>query len=152
MSERRILFCDIFPETPASACTNLCISVRCMVLIAVDGSLCTTSVCHKYKVVLSKNDSFFHTIYLALDCFCDFLISFKLKEYVCNLSIELELNTCCLQIFLHWQDQRFILIIFCEFQGTEIRKSGNVMDKSLEVQFHFQCTVPVLKCEHGSPV
>ena len=152
MSEGRILFCDIFPETPASTCTNFCISVRCMILIAIDGSLCTASVCHKYKVVFCKNNSLFYAIHLTLDCFCNLLIAFKLKEYVCNLCIELEFNTCFFQIFLHWQDQRFILIIFCKFKSTEIRKSGNMMDKSLEIQFHFQCAVPVLKCEHSSPV
>ena len=27
-----------------------------------------------------------------------------------------------------------------------------MMDKSLKIQFHFQGTVPVLKCKHGSPV
>ena len=27
-----------------------------------------------------------------------------------------------------------------------------MVDKTLEVEFHFQCAVPVLKCEHRPPV
>ena len=38
-----------------------------MILIAIDGSLCTASVCHKYKVVFCKNNSLFYAIHLTLD-------------------------------------------------------------------------------------
>ena len=27
-----------------------------------------------------------------------------------------------------------------------------MMDKSLDIKLHFECTVPVFKCEHGTPV
>ena len=32
------------------------------------------------------------------------------------------------------------------------RQTGDMMDKSLEVQLHFQCAVPVFKCKHCSPI
>ena len=50
------------------------------------------------------------------------------------------------------KDQGFVLVVLGEFQGAEIRKTCNVVDKTLEVKFHLQSTVPVFKCEHGPPV
>ena len=123
-----------------------------MVLITVDRTFCTASVGDKYEVVFGKNDAFFHAIYLAFDCRCDLLVVFEFKDHVGNFCVELEVNACFFQIFLHRKDQRFVLVVFGEFQGTEIRKSCNVMDETLEVELHLQGTVPVFECEHGSPV
>ena len=152
MSERWILRCDIFPEGPAAACTNFRVAVRCMVLITIDRTFCTASVCDEYEVVFSKDDAFFYAIYLAFDRRCDLLVILEFKDHVGNFCVELEVNACFLQIFLHWKDQGFVLVVFGEFQGTEIRKSCNVVDETLEVKLHLQGTVPVFECEHGSPV
>ena len=152
MSEGRILFCNIFPETPASACTNLCISIWSMILVTVNSSLCTASVGNKYIVVLSKKDSLLNTFYFALNSCCHFLSIVDIEKYIGNLCVELEINTCFFQIFLHWKDQRFILIIFCKFQSTEIRKSADVVNESLDIKLHLKCTMPVLECKHSSPV
>ena len=67
-------------------------------------------------------------------------------------SIELELYTGILKIFLHRKNQGFVLIVACKFQCGKIRQPGNMVDKPLEIQFHFQCTVPVFECKHGAPV
>ena len=123
-----------------------------MVLVTVDSSLCTTSVGNKYIVILSKKDSLLNTLYLALNSSCHFFAIVDIKDYIGNLCVELEVNACILQIFLHWKDQGFILVVFGEFQGAEIRKSANMVDETLDIKLHLQCAVPVFECEHGSPI
>ena len=92
-----------------------------MVLVTVDRSFRTASVCDKYEVVFCQGNAFLNTLDLALDRRCHFLAIVNIKEYICDLGIELEVHTCILQIFLHRQDQGLILVVFCKFQGTEIR-------------------------------
>ena len=152
MSKRRILFCNILPQIPAATSAYFCIRIRCMVLIPVNSSLGTASVCNKYKVIFRQQNILFFSLYLTFNRRCSLLSLLYIKYNICYFGIELEIHTCFFQIFLHRQDQRFILIVLCKLQGTEIRESCNVMDKSLEIQFHFQGTVPVFKSKHGSPV
>ena len=123
-----------------------------MVLVAVDRTLCTASVSDENIIILCKKDTLLHTFYLALDSSGDLFAILEIKDHVCDLSIKLEVNTCILQIFFHGKDQGFVLVVLGELQGTEIRKACNVMDETLEVKLHLQSTVPVFKCEHGSPV
>ena len=123
-----------------------------MVLVAVDRALCTASVSDENIIIFCKKDALFHIFYLALDSSGDLFAIFKIKDHVCDLSIKLEVNTCILQIFFHGKDQGFVLVVLGEFQGAEIRKTCNVVDKTLEVKLHLQSTVPVFKCEHGPPV
>ena len=125
MSEGRILFCNIFPKAPATACTNLSISVWSVVLVTVDGSLCTASVGNKYIVILSKKDSPFSTpLYLCtqIASLPFFFTIVNIEDYIGNLCVELEVNACILQIFLHWKDQGLILVVFGEFRAL---KSGS---------------------------
>ena len=152
MSEGRILFCDIFPQAPYTAGTNLCVTVGCMVLVAVDGALGTASVGNEYQVVLGEDNALLYTFYLALDSLCHLFAVIDIKNNIGHFGVELEVHTCCLQILLHGKDQRLVLVVLGELQGTEVRQSGNMMDKSLEVKLHFQCAVPVLESEHGSPI
>ena len=123
-----------------------------MVLITVDRAFCTASVGNKYEVIFSKDDAFFYAVDFAFDCRSNLLAILKFKDHVGNFCVELEVNTCFFQIFLHRKNQRFVLVVFCEFKCTEIRKSCDVVDKTLEVQLHLQGTVPVFECKHGSPV
>ena len=67
MSEGRILFCNILPQAPYTAGTNLCITVGCMVLVTVDGTFCTAAVGNEYHVVLGQDNALLYTLYLALD-------------------------------------------------------------------------------------
>ena len=152
MSEGRILCGNVFPQGPYTTCTNFGISVWSMVLVAVNSALCAASVCDEYKIVFCKKDALLYAFDFALNGRSDLFSIFEIEDHVCDLCIELEVNACILQIFLHRKDQGFVLVIFGEFQGTEIRKSCNVMDETLEVKLHLQSTVPVLKCEHGAPV
>ena len=123
-----------------------------MVLVAVDRALCTASVGNEYKVIFSKDDAFFYAVDFAFDCRSNLLAILEIKDNVGNFSIKLEVNASIFQIFLHRQDQGFVLVVFGEFQGTEIRKSCDMVDETLEVELHLQSTVPVFECEHGSPV
>ena len=59
----------------------------------------------------------------------NFFISFDIKNHIGHFCIKLEINTCFFQISLHWEDQRFILVIFCKFQCAEIRKPCNMVDR-----------------------
>ena len=152
MSEGRILFCDIFPQAPYAAGTNLCVTVGCMVLVTVDGTFGTASVGNEYQVVLGEDNALLYTFYLALNSFCHLFAVIDIKNNICHFGVELEVHTCCLQILLHGKDQRLVLVVLGELQSAEIRQSGNMMDESLEVKLHFQCAVPVLESEHGSPV
>ena len=152
MSERRILFCNVLPQAPAATGPHFGITVWCMVLIAVNRTFGTASVCDKYQIVFRQDDSGLYTFYFAVNSFCHFLSIFDVKNYVRYFSIELELYTGILKIFLHRKNQGFVLVIACKFQCGKIRQTGNMVDKPLEIQFHFQCTVPVFKCKHGAPV
>ena len=123
-----------------------------MVLITVDRAFCTASVGNKYEVIFSKDDAFFYAVDFAFDCRSNLLAILEIKDNVSNFSIKLEVNASIFQIFLHRQDQGIILVVFCEFKCTEIRKACDVMNETLEVQLHLQGTVPVFECKHGSPV
>ena len=56
------------------------------------------------------------------------------------------------QVTGHGQDNGLILVIPGKTQGREIRQTADVVDIPLEVEFHFQSTVPVFKGKHGAPV
>ena len=88
-----------------------------------------------------RNDSGLYTFYFAVNGFCHFLSIFDIKNNVRYFGIELKLHTGILKIFLHRKNQGFVLVIACKFQCREIRQSGNMVDKPLEIQFHLQCTV-----------
>ena len=60
MSEGRILSCDIFPQRPYTTGTDLCITVWCMVLVAVDRALCTASVSDENIIIFCKKDALLH--------------------------------------------------------------------------------------------
>ncbi len=122
MSERRILFCNVFPQAPAAACTHFGITVWCMVLITVNRSFCTASVCDKYQVIFSKNDSFLLPFTLHSMAFATFFPSLNVEDNIGYFGIELEVYTGILQIFLHRKNQGFILIISVNFSAL---KSGS---------------------------
>ena len=63
MSKGRILFCNVFPQAPAAARADLCITVRCMVLIAVDRAFGTASVGNEDEVILGENGAFLDDVY-----------------------------------------------------------------------------------------
>ena len=148
----RILFRNIFPKRPAATGTYQCISIWRMMMVPVNRTLCAASIGDKNKIFFCQQDSFFYTFDLAFNSGSYFLAVFYFKCNIGYFCVKLEVNACCLQIFLHRQNQGFILIISGKLQGTEIRQSGNMVDKPLEIQLHFQGAVPVFKSKHGSPV
>ena len=99
MSKGRILFCNVFPQAPAAARADLCITVRCMVLIAVDRAFGAASVGNEDEVILRENDAFLDAVYFALDGFCYFLSIVDFKDNVGYFGIELEVYTGILEVF-----------------------------------------------------
>ena len=152
VSEGGILLCDVLPEVPAAAGADLRVSVGGMVLVPVDGPLRAASIGHEYQVVFRKEDPALHSVGLALDGGGSLLALLDLKEHIGDLRIVAEVHPGLLQVFHHGKDQGLILVVAGKFQGTEVRQSRNVMDEALEIELHFQRTVPVFKGEHGAPV
>ena len=62
------------------------------------------------------------------------------------------MNSPFFQVLHHGKNQGFILIVLGKFQGGEIRKASDMVDKTLDIQLHLQGAVPFLKGKHGSPV
>ena len=152
MTEGRILCCNFLPEAPAAAASHFRVTHRRMVLVTVDRPFCTASVCDKHKVLFRQRDLRVPVLRAALDSAGRLLSVRDLKADVCDLCAEPKLHACRLQVFLHRQNQGFVLVVAGEFQSGEVRKAADMVDKSLEVPLHLQGAVPVFKGEHGSPV
>ena len=152
MPKGGILLCNIFPQTPAAAGADFRIPIGRMVLITVDRAFRTAPVGDKHKVIIRKHDPLFHTLHLTFYGLGNLLSAFKFKDHIGHFRVKPEINSCRFQIPLHRQDQGFILVILGELQCAEIRQPCNMMDKTLKIQFHFQCTVPVLKGKHSPPI
>ena len=73
------LFCDIFPQAPYAAGTNLCVTVGCMVLVSVDSTLGTASVGNEYQVVLGEDNALLYAFYLALNSLCHLFAIIDIK-------------------------------------------------------------------------
>ena len=152
MSERRILLCNVLPQAPAATGAHLCVPVRCMILITVDRALGAASVCDKDQIIFCQDNASLYAFDFTFNGFCHFLSIFDVKNNVGYFGVELELNPGILEIFLHRKNQGFVLVITRKFQCGEIRQTGNMVDKPLEVQLHLQSTVPVFKCKHCAPI
>ena len=152
MTESRVLFGDILPQVPAATGAYLGVAVGGMVLVTVDGALSAGAVGHKDQVVFGEQDALFGAVDLALDGRGHLFALPDVKEDIGNFSAELEIHPRLFQVFLHGQNQRFVLVVAGELEGTEIRQPGDVVDETLEIQLHFQGAVPVFEGKHGAPV
>ena len=74
------------------------------------------------------------------------------EEYIFHAYAVLEFYPVSFKIAYKRQDKRLVLVVFGKFERREIRQSAYMMDKSLEVQLHFQGGVPFLKGKHRLPV
>ena len=136
MSKCRILRSNLTPQTPAAAGTHFRTFYRCLILVAVDRSLSTASVRNKDKIILSQRDFLLLAALHVLDCLRNLFLTLDVKPHIRNLSAKLDLDACRLQIFLHRQNQRLILVVTRKFECREIRKSADVVDKTLKIAFH----------------
>ena len=71
MSKGSILGCNVLPQAPAATGAYLCITNRCMILITINSTFCTASVCYKYQIIFSNvispfPPSFIYSIALAV--------------------------------------------------------------------------------------
>ena len=57
-----------------------------------------------------------------------------------------------LQVSDHGQDDGLVLVVAGKTQGGEIRQTADMVDIALEIELHFQSTVPVFKGKHSAPV
>ena len=114
MSKRRILLCNILPQAPAAARAHFRVPVRRMVLITVDRTLGTASVCHEHEIILREHNTFLHTVDLALERLGNLLVILDVENDIRYLGVKLEVNTGFLKVSLHRQNQRLILIVLRE--------------------------------------
>ena len=75
-----------------------------------------------------------------------------LEHHVFDLGVKVELHTVRLEIALHGQDHRLVLVIAGEAQGAKVGQTRDVMDVAADIELHLERRVPVLKGEHGAPV
>ena len=123
-----------------------------MILVPINRTFRTASIGYKNKILFCKKNSLFHSFNSAFNSCGPFLPLFDLENHIGHFCMELEIHTSLLQVSLHRQNQRFILVVTCKFQSTEVRQPCNMVDKSLKIQLHFQGAVPVLKGKHSPPV
>ena len=152
MSKGRILFCNVFPQAPAAARADLCITVRCMVLIAVDRAFGAASVGNEDEVILGETMPFSTPFTLHSMAFATFFPSLISKITLVTSVLNWKSTPASSRYFFIGRIRGFILVVLREFQCGEVRQSADVMNEPLEVQLHLQCTVPVFECEHRSPV
>ncbi len=120
MSEGWILTGNVFPEVPDTACTDFGIPVWCMVLVTVNGTLCTASVCDKYEVVFCQDDDLFpvRLLYIQLQMQL-FLPPSNLNTTFVTSVLNWKSTPACFEVSLHRKNEGFVLIVFGKFQCTE---------------------------------
>ena len=64
-----------------------------MVLITVNRTLGTASVCHEHEIILRKHNTFLHTVDLALERLGNLLVIFDVENDIRYLGVKLEVNT-----------------------------------------------------------
>ena len=74
-----------------------------MILITVDRTLRTASVCHKDKIIFRQQDSTLLAIHFTLDGSCDLFVVLALKNDICDFRVKLEVNSGILKVFLENQ-------------------------------------------------
>ena len=77
MTKGRILFCNILPKIPAPSDTNHCIAICRRVMISIQCTFGTTSICHKDKIIFCQRKYLCFRIFDIFDTFCNLLIIFK---------------------------------------------------------------------------
>ena len=83
---------------------------------------------------------------------CHLAAALNVELDVRDLGVVVELHAKALQVLDHGQDDGLILVVAGEAQGGKVRQAADVVDIALEIELHFQSTVPVFKGKHGAPV
>ena len=152
MTERRVLCRDLTPHIPAAAFFDLLVERRRLILTADRGVFHAAAIGNKYQIILRQVNGIRFTVCNHIDARCLLFVRLAVKFHIDHLDAVVELHAEAFQIFDHRQDHRFILIVLGETQRREVRQSADVMDIALDINFHFECAVPVFKREHGPPV
>ena len=147
-----MLCSDIFPQLPAATFSRLGVHDRRMMIVTQRRIFGAGTIGDKNKIVFGKFNGFFLALLDAQNLTGNLFAAFEFKFYVGDLCIIFKLYVVCFQITDERQNQGFILIVFGEFECRKVRKSADVMDKTLDIQLHFQRRMPGLKGEHGAPV
>ena len=120
MSEGRILFCDIFPQGSTPPLVRTSASPLGAWFWSLQMVPSVPSVGNEYQVVLGEDNALLYAFNLALNSLCHLFAVIDIKNNICHFGVELEVHTCCLQILLHGKDQRLVLVVLGELQGTEV--------------------------------
>ena len=75
-----------------------------------------------------------------------------LEHHVFDLGVKVELHAVRLEIALHGQNHRLVLVVAGEAQGAKVGQTRDVVDVAADIELHLERRVPVLKGEHGAPV
>ena len=152
VAEGRILCGDLLPQIPAVARLDGGVETGCLVLGTHGAALDAAAVGDEQQIVLGQVDVGHLACVLHGDRACHLAAALNVELDVRDLGVVVELHAKALQVLDHGQDDGLILVVAGEAQGGKVRQAADVVDIALDIQLHFQCTVPVLKGEHGAPV
>ena len=160
MSEGWILTGNVFPKVPYTTCADFRITVWCMVLITINCSFCTASVCDKYEVIFCQNDTSFLSIYFTFNCRCNLFVSFveifvfcheEFHDFHTALLTEVEFSVCmCVFTMIYSCAAKGIVrvmfiepVIFIKYRNTRCLDGWNAAEEipqTFEMIFHLTST------------
>ncbi len=152
MAEGGVLRGNFAPHIPAAAGLELGVVRRGQVLASHRGIFHTAAVRDEHQIVFRQIDAVLLSVLDHLDALCKLFAALAVEKHVRHLRAKMELHAEALEIFDHWQNHRLILVVLRKAQRLEVGEPSDVVDIALNVELHFQRTVPVFKGEHRAPV
>ena len=152
MAESGILCSDLFPQIPAVARLDGGVKACSLVLRTHGAALHTATVGDEQQIVLGQVDGAGLPRMLHDHAACLLALAIDIKFHVHDLGLIVELHAVILQVSDHGQDDGLVLVVAGKTQGGEIRQTADMVDIALEIELHFQSTVPIFKGKHGAPV
>ena len=123
-----------------------------MGLIAVAGCVGTATVCYKHKVILDKIYRLLLSVLYIDYLLCNLPAAVILDYDILHVHSVFDANAVCLKIFYKRKYHTLVLIVLCEAQCAEVRKSVYVMNVTAEITLHFKSARPALESKHRLPI
>ena len=153
IAECGVLCSDLLPQIPAVARPDGGIKACGLVLRADGAALHAAAVRDEDEVVFREVDGLLLAVADDVDALSQLVLGVRAVELdVCDLHAVVELDVVALEVLDHREDHGLVLVILREAQRREIGQAADVGDIALEIELHFQSTVPVFKGKHGAPV
>ena len=83
---------------------------------------------------------------------CDLSAAVILDDNILHVHSVLNANAVSLKIFYKRKYHTLVLVVLCEAQCAEVRKSVYVMNVAAEITLHFKSARPALESEHCLPI